>query len=105
MGGTSEVKMGEPSRAQPRPTRAMETCPAPSLRKGGGMVHPASLLHSSSESGCLVTAVPRDSALPFMVEMGLMLSPLVTTLPFMVEMGMVTGPHVTLHCPSWWRGG
>ena len=105
MGGTSEVKMGEPSRAQPRPTRAMETCPAPSLRKGGGMVHPASLLHSSSESGCLVTAVPRDSALPFMVEMGLMLSPLVTTLPFMVEMGVVTGPHVTLHCPSRWRWG
>ena len=62
--------MGEPSRAQPRPTRAMETCPAPSLREGGSMVHPSSFLHSSSESGCLVTAVPHDSALPFMMEMG-----------------------------------
>ena len=47
------------------------------------MVHPSSFLHSSSESGCLVTAVPHDSALPFMV-----------------EMGVVTGAHVTLHCPS-----
>lgn len=114
--------MGEPSRAQPRPTGAMETCPASSLRGGGSMVHPASLLHSSSESSCLVTAVPHDSALPFMMEMGLMVSPLVTALSFMVEMGMVTGPHVTalpfmvemgvvtgahvaLRCPSCWRWG